>query len=53
MSTVKLTKVKLTKVNLGMSHKVIENKEKEEGLDASLLIMLMVNLLGRSSIASW
>jgi len=30
-------------------HKVIKNKVKEEGLKASLLVMLLVTLRGRSS----
>jgi len=34
-------------------HNEIENKNKEEGLEASLLVMLLGTLLGRSSIASW
>jgi len=32
-------------------HKKIENKDKEEGLEASLLVVLLVILLGRSFIA--
>jgi len=34
-------------------HKVIENKKEEEGSEASILVMLLVTLLGRSFIASW
>jgi len=48
----KSTKVKSTKDNLGKAqHKVIENKEIEEGLKDSLLVMLFVTLLGKSFMA--